>query len=89
MAGRRPVDRSKLTPLAVEVTRCRDAILRVLAGLRDDRKALMVLTYVTASFVDHLEQSTTHTPEAILAALQDKVLETLDEGVMLGDVGEV
>jgi hypothetical protein len=78
-------DRTRLTPLSIEVIDGRDAVLRVLAGLRDDRKAMMVLTYATASLVDHLARVTRHTPQDVAAALVTKVLEGVDEGLMIGD----
>ena len=48
------LDRSLLSPLAIEAIDTRDAILRLLLALGDDRKRMMVLTYVNASLVKHL-----------------------------------
>jgi hypothetical protein len=83
------LDRSLLSPLAIEAIDTRDAILRLLLALGDDRKRMMVLTYVNASLVKHLAAATGHTAEACVVTIASETLSTLAEDVMTVDLATV
>jgi hypothetical protein len=70
---RRPIS-GDLSPRAREVIAARDAILEILRGLGDEPKVAMTLTYVVASFVEHLAAVSGKPVEACVAMLTNEVL---------------
>lgn len=76
------LDPEELTPLARKVMAARDDVLRTLSALGDDRKAMMALTYASATYISHLSQTTGKTHEACVAMLAEQIMQTLEDGVM-------
>jgi hypothetical protein len=85
MPPSRPLDRTHLDPLALEVIDCRDAVLRLLLALNDDRKLMMALHYVTASVLNQIAQSG-QTKGGLVLQFGAEVFQAMTEDLMTVDL---
>ena len=78
----KPLDPAKFAPLTREVLKARDEIMAVLAGLGDDRKAAVALTYASATFLKHLSKVSRQPEETCALTYAREIYRTLGVAVM-------